>query len=145
MPIAPRIPRTVHRAPPRQREGDSRAHALWIPTLWCVICGRRGCDPHHLKTAVDNQPKGMGRTALDRWSIPACRKAHDYLEAGDDEQRLVVLNIQGRDLASALWGCSGDTDAAERILFRARQVIPRGAFIPCYSDVLPSRIPGVNA
>jgi hypothetical protein len=145
MALRARISRQVHRPRTLARAGDSPKHIAWLVTLPCLLCGRYGCDPHHLKTAVDGQPKGMGRTALDRWALPVCRKAHDYLEAGDDEQRLIVLRIDGRAIAQQLWSHTGETEAAERILFRARQTIPRGAFIPCFSDVLPSRISGVNA
>lgn len=144
MGLAPRISRTVPRPEPRKREGDSRQHVAFVKSLPCLVCGRHGVDHHHLKVAVDNQPKGMGRKHVDRWAIPACRRLHRYLEAGDDEARLIVLGISGREIAAALWRETGNTDAAERILFRARQNIPSGVFIPCFSDVLPSIIPGVN-
>ena len=47
-------------------------------TLPCLISGRGGVDPHHLKTV------GMGRKrALPKWedftTIPLCRKHHQEL------------------------------------------------------------------
>jgi hypothetical protein len=50
-----------------------------------------------------------------------CRPHHDWLEAGNDEEKLASIRIDGRSVARQLWANTGDTEAAERILFRARQ------------------------
>jgi hypothetical protein len=121
MALPPRIPRHVRRAPTRSRPGDSRQHLQWIKTLPCLVCGGPARDPHHLKRGVDHMPKGMGRTHEDRWAVPVCRPHHDWLEAGNDEEKLASIRIDGRSVARQLWANSGDTEAAERILFRARQ------------------------
>ena len=62
----------------------------------------------------------MGRKHADRWAIPLCRHHHNHVEAGNDEERLIALGIDGRALANALWRFSGDTAAADRLLYRAR-------------------------
>lgn len=105
--------------PPRKREGDSKAHTRWIKSLPCLICGRKSDDPHHLKRGVDNMPKGMSRKHPDRWAIPVCRKHHNHLEAGNDEERLAELGHDGRATAARLWAISGDTEQAERIIRKA--------------------------
>jgi hypothetical protein len=120
MPLPARIPRTVPQGKREPRPGDSPKHLAWIRTLPCAVCDVLGVDPHHLKRGVDNMPKGMGRTHVDRWAIPLCRKHHNAVEPGSDEENLMKFGIDGRALANALWRESGNTDAAYRLLYRAR-------------------------
>lgn len=101
--------------------GQSRTHLTWLKTLPCVLCGVEMCgDAHHLKKGVDNLPKGMGRTHLDRYGLPVCRIDHDYLEDGDDEAKLTAKGLDGRAIVDALWRDSGDTAAGMRIIHRHR-------------------------
>lgn len=119
--LSPRIPRTVQKPLPKAREGDSRAHLRWLKTLPCVVCGQPADDPHHILGNVDGLPKGMGRKNEDRWAIPVCRKDHDLAHAhGNDEAWFASQGIDARSIASALWRVSGDTDAGQRIIYRAR-------------------------
>jgi hypothetical protein len=120
MSLPARIPRTVPQGKREPREGDSAKHLKWLRTLECAVCGNCFVEVHHLKKSIDNQPKGMGRKREDRWGLPLCREHHSHVEAGDDEARLLTLCIDGRALANALWRVSGDTDAAHRLLYRAR-------------------------
>ena len=121
------LPARIRRdlAPPPKREprpGDSKAHTRWLKTLPCVVCGLPADDPHHLLGNLDGLPKGMGRRAEDRWAVPLCRRDHNAAHAaGDDEAWFASLGIEARSLASALWRSSGDDQAGERIVFRARQ------------------------
>lgn len=122
MPLPARIKRQVIRQRKLPREGDSKSHLTWIKTLPCLLCGRMADHPHHLLRGVDSLPKGMGRTNPDRWAIPACWRCHEAIHgAADDEAFLAARGYSGRDVAFALWGVSGDTEAGLRIVLRAFQ------------------------
>jgi len=97
---------------------DSRAHLNMVKQLPCVICGKHGVDPHHLKRGVDSMPKGVGRTHEDKWAIPACRRCHDQIEnSGNDDVWLAERGIDGRGLARSLWEHRGDLPAMARVMY----------------------------
>lgn len=123
MALQPRIPRQVYRPPPRKRPGDSRAHLAWIATLPCIVTGTEPCaDAHHLLGNMDGLPKGMSRKNEDRWAVPVINAIHrEAHAAGDDEAYFRSKGLDARAIAAALWRVSGNTEAARRIIFRARQ------------------------
>lgn len=121
MALPARIKRDAPRPKREPRPGDSRAHLAWLKTLSCVICGIRADDPHHLLGNLDGLPKGMGRKNEDRWAVPVCRRHHDAAHAaGDDEAWFTGQGIDARALAAGLWRVTGDGDAGDRLIYRAR-------------------------
>lgn len=117
-----RIPRETVSWQRKTRPGDSRQHTRWIKTLPCVVCGAPADDPHHLLGNMDGSPKGMGMKNEDRWTVPVCRKDHNAAHStGNDEAWFAGLGIDARSLASALWRVTGDDEAGQRVVFRARQ------------------------
>jgi hypothetical protein len=124
MPLASRNKKVVVRAAPKKREGDSPKHLDFVRSLPCVVCGFVAIA-HHLNRSVDGLPKGKGRKNTDRWAIPLCTLHHNGQKDsvhghGDDEAWLAMRGIQARDLAAALWRVSGDLEAGERIVYRAK-------------------------
>ena len=121
MPLPARIQRDVLRPKKEPRPGDGRTHIVWLKSLPCVVCGLRADDPHHLLGNLDGLPKGMGRKNEDRWAIPVCRRHHAAAHAaGNDEAWFTEQGVDARAMAASLWRNSGDDDAGERLVYRAR-------------------------
>lgn len=118
MPRQARIPKGLPSPVRKQREGDDRQHVARIRQLGCCICNLKG-DPHHLLGYKHG--KGLSMTSEDRWAISICRIHHDALHRhGNDEEWLASQGIDGRALASSLWGSRGDLEAMQRVVDRFR-------------------------
>ena len=48
----------------------------------CLVCGRRPCDPHHLRFA---QKRALGRKVSDEFCVPLCRTHHRELHRSGNE------------------------------------------------------------
>lgn len=59
----------------------------------------------------------------DRYSLPLCVACHAKQHRVGELTFWSALQIDPLDAASRLWTISGDVDAGERIVFRARQAI----------------------
>lgn len=87
--------------------------------------GLRGCtEAAHVRSGTDG---GTGLTPSDHYAVPLCAWCHTL---GPEAQHAVGeltfwanLKIDPWSAASALWKHSGDIQAGERIVFRARQAI----------------------
>jgi hypothetical protein len=121
----PRIARTVlrgKRAPNLRRKAS---HLAFIRLLPCVACGIRpiqgfASDAAHIRTATDGYSGGK---PSDRYTLPLCRACHTRQHSVGEVTFFAALRIDPLDAASALWTHSGNLEAGERIVFRARQAI----------------------
>jgi hypothetical protein len=80
---------------PRRRD---KAHLNFVASQPCLVCGRKPCDPHHVRFA---QPRALGRKVSDEYAVPLCRSDHRDLHRSGDE---VVwwTNVRIDPLAAAL-------------------------------------------
>ena len=121
MSLAPRIPRAV---PKGQRQRDPRRalkHLAFVRSLPCLSCGAGApSEAAHVRSGTDG---GMGAKPSDRYSLPLCGACHARQHRQGELTFWSALRIDPLDAASALWTKSGDLEAGERIIFRARQAI----------------------
>jgi hypothetical protein len=64
----------------RQPRIEDTAHLAYVRTLPCLICGKPGSDPAHIRSASREYGKrqtGMAEKPDDRWVLPLCRFHHD--------------------------------------------------------------------
>ena len=118
----PRIERTVPRpvrAPDLRRNGD---HLKFIAAIGiCLACGRRGpCEAAHVRKGTGG---GMGLKPPDKFTLPLCAACHHEQHQIGEAEFFGRLQIDALDAALRLWTISGNKEAAERIIFRARQTI----------------------
>jgi hypothetical protein len=66
---------------------------------------------------------GTGIKPSDRYSISLCTSCHALQHEFGELRFWSVLRIDPLNVASRLWTVSGDVQAGERIVFRARQHI----------------------
>ena len=57
-------------APRRYR---NKEHLRHVAQQACLVCGRKPCDPHHLRFM---QPRALGRKVSDEFTVPLCRAHH---------------------------------------------------------------------
>jgi hypothetical protein len=121
MKLEPRIPRTV---PKGRRQRDPRRaakHLAFIRTLPCITCGIQGStEAAHVRVGTDG---GGGFKPSDRYSLPLCAACHARQHSQGELTFWSDIGIDPLDAASALWTKSGDPEAGDRIIFRARQAI----------------------
>jgi hypothetical protein len=67
---------------PEPRRIRDKAHLKFVARQACLICGRRPCDPHHLRFT---QAKALGRKASDEFTVPLCRAHHRDVHRSSDE------------------------------------------------------------
>lgn len=63
----------------RQPREENPAYLAYVRTLPCLICGRPGSDPAHIRSAAPHYGKrqtGMGEKPSDCWVLPLCRFHH---------------------------------------------------------------------
>ncbi len=117
----PRIARTVPHGKRKPNLRRATNHTAFIKALPCIACGRSApCDPAHIRKKTDGY---MGAQPSDRYTLPLCRTCHTKQHSIGEVTFFAGLRIDPLDAASALWTHSGDVEAGERIVFRARQAI----------------------
>jgi hypothetical protein len=67
---------------PEPRRIRDRDHVRFVAQRPCLICGRRPCDPHHLRFA---QSRALSRKVSDEFTVPLCRGHHRELHRYGDE------------------------------------------------------------
>ncbi len=86
---------------PEPRRVRDKLHLRFIAKQPCQICGRKPCDPHHLRFA---QPRGLGLKVSDEFVVPLCRGHHRELHrAGDEVGWWVKTGIEPLGVARELW------------------------------------------
>jgi hypothetical protein len=88
----------MHPEPRRIRDRD---HVRFVAQQTCLVCGRRPCDAHHLRTA---QNRALGRKVSDEFTVPLCRGHHRELHRhGDETAWWQKLELDPSGAARALW------------------------------------------
>jgi ERF superfamily protein len=83
------------------RRYRDKAHLQFVASQPCLICGRRPCDPHHLRFA---QKRALGRKVSDEFAVPLCRVHHRELHRSRDERGWWShAGIDAIKIARALW------------------------------------------
>lgn len=100
------------------REGNSYAHQALIRKLPCCTCSKMpGGTIHHLKATG---LRGMGRRSPDRYGVPMCADCHlNGVERAGSKNELDWFRkrgVEALDLASALWGATGDLPKMTKIV-----------------------------
>ena len=116
------------------RRYRDRAHLEFVASQSCLVCGRRPCDPHHLRFA---QRRALGRRVSDEFTVPLCRLHHRELHRSRDERvwwsRLGLDSVR---IAELLWkktrladskAATGTTIAVANVQADADQVPPADA------------------
>ena len=102
----------------------NESHLRFIRQLPCLICGSPGVDAAHVRFACEKAGKravGVGEKPDDRWTVPLCR--HHHTEQHSKEERLfwVGYNKDPIYISLILYGLSGDTETAERVILLHRE------------------------
>jgi hypothetical protein len=83
------------------RRYRNREHLRYVTQQACLICGRKQCDPHHLRYM---QPRALGRKVSDEFSVPLCRSHHRAVHrAVDEESWWMAAGIDPVRVARQLW------------------------------------------
>jgi ERF superfamily len=94
---------------PEPRRIRDRDHIRQVIKQPCLVCGRRPCDPHHLRFA---QSRALGRKVSDEFTVPLCRAHHREVHRFGNEE--------------SWWGNTGiDPLAAARSLWLETHPLPR--------------------
>jgi hypothetical protein len=67
---------------PEVRRYRDKAHIRFVASRPCLVCGRKPCDPHHLRFA---QVRAFGRKVSDEFTVPLCRLHHRELHRARNE------------------------------------------------------------
>ena len=118
---APRIPRTTARGKPKPDRRKRARHLAFVRQLACVACGKAApSEAAHVRAGSDG---GAGMKPSDRYSVSLCTSCHELQHRFGELTFWSVLRIDPLNVALRLWTVSGDLEAGERIVFRARQHI----------------------
>ena len=65
------------------------------------MCGRKPCDPHHLRFT---QKRALGRKVSDEFTVPLCRTHHrDLHRSGDEALWWQTIGLDPTNAARKLW------------------------------------------
>lgn len=116
---APRIPRTVARGKPKPDLRRRAQHLAFVRQLPCVACGKAApSQAAHVRSGSDG---GAGMKPSDRYSVSLCIDCHALQHEFGELTFWSALRIDPLNAALRLWAVSGDIQAGERVVFRARQ------------------------
>jgi hypothetical protein len=119
--LAPRIPRTVARGKPKPDLRRRAQHLVFVRQLPCVACGKAApSEAAHVRSGSDG---GAGMKPSDRYSVSLCTSCHALQHEFGELTFWSALRIDPLNAALRLWAVSGDIQAGERVVFRARQQI----------------------
>ena len=120
MPAA-RIARIVARGKPKPNPRRRTQHLAFVRQLPCVACGKAApSEAAHVRSGSDG---GAGMKPSDRYSLPLCTDCHAIQHEFGELTFWSVLRIDPLNAALRLWAVSGDVQAGERVVFRARQLM----------------------
>jgi hypothetical protein len=87
--------------PQRTRRVRNKEHLDFVSSLPCLVCGRRPCDPHHLRFV---QRRALGRKVSDEFTVPLCRIHHRELHRQMNEEAWwSQVNIDPKAAALGFW------------------------------------------
>jgi hypothetical protein len=123
----PRIPRSVPVGRRRPNPRRALAHLAFLRQLPCIACGASPpCQAAHVRKGTG---AGVGIKPADKFALPLCGPSggsegcHAKQHRTGEASFWAALGIDAVDTALRLWTVSGDLDAGNRIVFRARQRI----------------------
>jgi hypothetical protein len=83
------------------RRYRNKEHLRLVAQQACLVCGRKPCDPHHLRFM---QPRTIGRKVSDEFVAPLCRIHHRAAHrAGDERAWWKQVGIDPVKVARTLW------------------------------------------
>lgn len=94
-------------------------HLRWLRTLPCVITGGRPVDAAHIRYSDPARGKyetGKNEKPGDRWALPVRSDLHRAQHEGSERLFWIRHGLDPIEIALALWGATGDDDAAEAII-----------------------------
>ena len=100
VPRSPAVDKSAltHPEPRRIRDRD---HVRFVSQQTCLVCGRKPCDPHHLRFT---QNRALGRKVSDEFTVPLCRGHHRELHRhGDEAGWWNKVGLNPTSAARALW------------------------------------------
>jgi hypothetical protein len=117
----PRIPHSVVHGKPKPDLRRHVNHLTFVRQLPCVACGKAApSETAHVRSGSDG---GTGIKPSDRYSLSLCTSCHALQHEFGELRFWSALRIDPLNVALRLWTVSGDINAGERIVFRARQRI----------------------
>src|SRR5712691_1821099 len=94
------------------RRYRDKAHLKFVASQPCLFCGRKPCDPHHLRFA---QARALGRKVSDEFTVPLCRMHHRELHRSRDEAGWRArIGIDAVSVARKLWNETRSTGFSAR-------------------------------
>lgn len=108
----------------RPREKDDK-HLAWLRTLPCAISGRRPTEACHIRFSDPTYGKfetPMHVKPHDKWAVPLHPDLHREQHSQNERQFWLKYGLDPCRIASALYGETGNDEAAEVILQQARQM-----------------------
>jgi hypothetical protein len=119
--LPPRIPRSVAQGKPKPDLRRRANHLSFVRQLPCVVCGKAApSEAAHVRSGSDG---GTGIKPSDRYCLSLCTSCHALQHDFGELRFWSTLRIDPLNVALRLWTASGDINAGERIVFRARQRI----------------------
>jgi len=83
------------------RRYRDKAHLRFVAAQPCLVCGRKPCDPHHLRFS---QKRALGRKVSDEFTVPLCRTHHrDLHRSGDETLWWQSAGLDPIKIARKLW------------------------------------------
>jgi hypothetical protein len=83
------------------RRYRNKEHLRLAAQQACLVCGRKPCDPHHLRFM---QPRALDRKVSDEFAVPLCRTHHrEAHRAGDERAWWEQVGIDPVKVARELW------------------------------------------
>jgi hypothetical protein len=83
------------------RRYRDKTHLEFVASQPCLVCGRRPCDPHHLRFA---QKRALSRKVSDEFTVPLCRVHHREAHRCRDERAWWRrLGLDPLRIAETLW------------------------------------------
>jgi hypothetical protein len=109
------------RSKPKPEFRRRAQHLVFVRQLSCVACGKAApSEAAHVRWGTDG---GAGIKPSDRYSVSLCTSCHELQHRFGELRFWSVLRIDPLNVALRLWTVSGDLEAGERTVFRARQHI----------------------
>ncbi|KZL17630.1 hypothetical protein PsAD2_02966 [Pseudovibrio axinellae] len=106
----------------KKRKKDE-GHLAFVRKLPCLITGRYGVDPCHIRYGdplYNKSRTGKATKPDDCWVVPMIREKHDEQHSQNEHLFWKTQGIDPLAVARDLYAISGDEEAAQRIIAAAR-------------------------